>query len=327
MAEVLGAVAAAAQLTAICVALIELTKGIKRRSSTLRNYQDQLAQLNQLSVNISSNPLLQTEDIELHIRNIISLLSQHTLQSSTKKSRASQVLLFFTQERTIARLFGDLERHKTTLSLIINEIQSGALHEIRSNLVIMPRPGNHTKTFDPSILSFPPSMDEDKQMVLADRKTAEESPGSSEASGPSSCLEDTTSEENVKAEVEYWADFQKRHFPNRGTTAGTWAACIADGNMKQNNGLLVEGDASPESIQPEDDAKDPEVYMGCVVKRGGIQVNGSEIRYSTGGMPKIIRPPRGQYFGCSSSTDKSEDKGPKTHQINGRYIGPYTRSA
>jgi hypothetical protein len=138
MAEVLGAVAAAAQLTAICVALIELTKDIKRRSSTLRNYQDQLAQLNQLSANISSNPLLQTEDIELHTRNIISLLSHHTLQSSVTKSRASQILLFFTQERTIARLFGDLERHKTTLSLIINEIQSGALHEIKRTLVIMP---------------------------------------------------------------------------------------------------------------------------------------------------------------------------------------------
>jgi hypothetical protein len=327
MAEVLGAVAAAAQLTAICVALIELTNGIKRRSSTLRNHQDQLAQLNQLSVNISSNPLLQTEDIELHTRNIISLLSQHTLHSSIKKSRASQVLLFFTQERTIARLFGDLERHKTTLSLIINEIQSGALHEIRSNLVIMPHQGNHTKTLEPSFLSSPPSLDEDKQMVLADRKTAEESPGSSEASGPSSCLEDSTSEENLKAEIEYWADFQKRQFPKRGTTAGTWAACKADGNVLQINGLLVEGDASLEPTKPEDAVDDPEVYMGCTAKRGANQVNGSEILYSMGGVPTIIQPPRGQYFGCSISADKSEDKGPRSRQTNGLYIGPYTRPA
>lgn len=327
MAEVLGAVAAAAQLTATCLALIELTKGIKRRSSTLRNYQDQLAQLNHLSVNISNNPLLQTKDIELHTRSIISLLSQHTLQSPPKKNRASQILLFFTQERSIARLFGDLERHKTTLSLIINEIQSGALHEIKSNLTIMPHQGNIANTLDPYSLSSFPSLDEDKQMVLGGRKPAEESPDSSEASGPSSCLEDLASAEDAKAEQEYWEKFEKRHFPNRGSTAGTWAACKANGNMIQINGMLVEGDASPESIDPEDNVKDPEVYMGCTVKQGGFQVNGTQILYSTGGLPKIIRPPRGQYYGCSMSTDKSEDKGPKTRQINGRHIGRDTGPA
>jgi len=187
--------------------------------------------------------------------------------------------------------------------------------------------GNHLKTLDPSSLSSFQSQDEDKQMVLAGRKTAEDSPGSSEASGPSSCLEDIASEEKEKADIEFWERFQKRQFPNRGTTAGTWAACKADGNMLQVNGLLVEGDASPDSIQPADDVKDPELYMGCTVKRGGVQINGSEFRYSTGGVPKIIRLPRGQYFGCSISTDKSEDKGEKTRQINGLYIGPYTGPA
>lgn len=138
MAEVLGAVAAAAQLTATCLALIDLTKRIKSRSSTLKSYRDQLLQLHALSDSIACNPLLQTPEVELHTRNIISLLSHQTLEASLRKGLVLQTLLFFTQERIISRLFIDLERHKTTLSLVINDIQSRTLHQIQDSLSNMP---------------------------------------------------------------------------------------------------------------------------------------------------------------------------------------------
>lgn len=137
MAEVLGAVAAAAQLTATCLALIELTKRINSRTSTLENYQKQLLQLQHISESISSNPLLQTPEIELHTRNIISLLSDRSLEPSLKRNRISQIILFFSQDRTISRLFIDLEKHKATLSLVINEVQSRALHQIQNSISTM----------------------------------------------------------------------------------------------------------------------------------------------------------------------------------------------
>jgi hypothetical protein len=137
MAEVLGAVAAAAQLTATCISLIELTKRIKSRSSTLKSYQSQLLQVQRLSNTISSNPLLQTPEIELHTCNITSLLSEHTLKSTPPTHRLSQVLLFLSQERTLLRLFEELERHKATLSLLVNDIQSRALHQIQNDIGTM----------------------------------------------------------------------------------------------------------------------------------------------------------------------------------------------
>jgi hypothetical protein len=138
MAEILGAVAAAAQLTVTCLALMDITKRIKTRTSTLENYQKQLLQLQQISESISSNPLLQTPEIELYTRNIISLLSEHNLEPSLKRHRLSQIILFFSQDRTISRLFIDLERQKASLSLVVNEIQSRALHQRHLVAIIKP---------------------------------------------------------------------------------------------------------------------------------------------------------------------------------------------
>ena len=104
MAEVLGAVAAAAQLTASCLALVDFLKKVKNSSSILQDYQTQLLQLKDIAKSISTNSLLQTPDIELHTRDIASLLSDQVEKLSAKSSRLSQLVLFLSQDQVIKEL-------------------------------------------------------------------------------------------------------------------------------------------------------------------------------------------------------------------------------
>lgn len=157
MAEVLGVVAAATQLTATCLAMMELTTSIKGGASAVRGFQKQLQELQSLADNISYNPLLQTPEVELHTRNLLAVLSHNNFDSLLQKRRVVRALLLLQQDRAITTFFEQLERRKTALCLVINDIQSRTLHQIQVDISTMADhegPGN-TRRREPTSRNEP----------------------------------------------------------------------------------------------------------------------------------------------------------------------------
>jgi hypothetical protein len=349
MAEVLGAVAAAAQLTATCLALIELTKQIKGRTSTLVNYQNQLLQLQHLSESISSNPLLQTPEIELHTRNIISLLSHQTLESSLSKGRVSQIILFFSQDRSIARLFIELERHKTTLSLVINEVQSRALHQIQNNLTTMSErrgtantKASRVKTMSDNVASrsrrselptsapIPSSPDPlNSSLVLPSSNPddiatdgqgavvvyrsggSSQSTASSESSNPQHSWERYPEMRRAAA----WMDLHRSYFgPN--PPKSTYVGCESHGPGNLVNGISI--GPGLDSAAEKTTASFAETYfLACTAKNGGHTVNGTEIWTHAGNEPRTYPVLEGHYVGCDLLDGDKGEEGQNSTLVNG----------
>lgn len=134
MAEVVGVVAAAAQLTGACLSLIQLTERIKGASSMLSNYQSQFQELHNLSISIAQNPLLQTEEIFSHTQSLLSFIRSSSLELHLQRGLISRTWYLIRREKQLAETASSLERRKSSLSLTINDIQARALYDIRSNV-------------------------------------------------------------------------------------------------------------------------------------------------------------------------------------------------
>lgn len=134
MAEIVGVVAAAAQLATACLGLLDATKRIKRAPQSLQRYQVQLENIQHISFHITQNPLLQTVEVEAQTKLILSLIEESSRTLLTAKSRLSQFWTLVRQEQTFLEGFNTLERHKTSLLLVIDSIQASTLHSIRSDI-------------------------------------------------------------------------------------------------------------------------------------------------------------------------------------------------
>jgi hypothetical protein len=355
MAEILGAVAAAAQLTATCLALMEITKRIKTRSSTLENYQKQLLQLQHISESISSNPLLQTPEIELHTRNIISLLSEHNLEPSLKRHRVSQIILFFSQDRTISRLFIDLERQKANLSLVINEVQSRALHQIQSNISTMSDQrgtdkmksgkgkrvatqdaGSQSRSRRHRALQIPSSPDPLQSAVVIPVRPQPQleglSGGSQEEPRVAADESDTASQSSAPSGVPKpspsWSKFEQLsyaaacfdlsgHFLKGIQPKASFVGCSAYGRGDIVNGPNIEHSSK---ITPQQAAAmiDEEThYVACTAQNGGHVVNGPQVWTTEETEPETYPASRGHYKACDLLADDEENNIEKTTIING----------
>ncbi|CRK22054.1 hypothetical protein BN1708_013286 [Verticillium longisporum] len=109
MAEVIGIVAAAFQLAAACMRLMETIKTIKGSSKTLKEYQKQLQDLRNLSATIGQNPILQTAEVNAHTQSLLVLINT-------------------------------IEKRKTSLSLVILSIEAKTLDQIRVDVKSMATP-------------------------------------------------------------------------------------------------------------------------------------------------------------------------------------------
>lgn len=137
MAEVLGVVAAAAQLASACLGLLELTEKIKSSSSTLLRYQNQFQELHALSLSISQNPLLQTEEVFSHTQSLLIFLQHIPLEPLLQKGLLSRTWGFIRKDQYLSETSNCLEQRKSSLSLIISDIQERAIYDIRADIRVL----------------------------------------------------------------------------------------------------------------------------------------------------------------------------------------------
>jgi hypothetical protein len=355
MAEILGAVAAAAQLTVTCLALMDITKRIKTRTSTLENYQKQLLQLQHISESISSNPLLQTPEIELYTRNIISLLSEHNLEPSLKRHRVSQIILFFSQDRTISRLFIDLERQKASLSLVVNEVQSRALHQIQSNISTMSDQrgtdkrksgkGKHVATEDTVSQSrsrrhraqqIPSSPDPLHSAVIIPVRSQPQlkslSGGSQEEPRVPADESDTTSQSSAPSRAPNpspsWTKFEQlsyaaacfdlaRHCFKESQPKASFVGCSGYGRGDITNGTNIEHDYKITPQQAAATIDEDTHYLACTAQNGSHVVNGTQVWTTEETEPVTYPARRGHYKACDLLADDEDDGVERTTIING----------
>lgn len=156
MAEILGAVASASQLAVLTMGLLDTVRKIKGASEILRKYQQQLQEVQVLSESISRNPLLQTPDVDFHTRSILVSISQNNLERRLQRSWLSRTCTFLYKDRDLVEFFIVLDRQKSSLSLVIENIQSRALHQIQSDIRAM---NTLSPTFEKP--STPPDSDDE----------------------------------------------------------------------------------------------------------------------------------------------------------------------
>lgn len=172
MAEIVGVAATAAQLAMACLSLMDFVKKIKGGTSTLEKYHQQLQELKGLSTSISKNPLLQTPEIGLQTEAILSIINNNCLLSLRHKSRLLRTWGFLLSEQDLLEDFTALERRKTSLSLIVEQIQCRALYEIQADIRIMAdRKLPSPPTADP-LAVVPYTQGADKSQVLSGSSTS-----------------------------------------------------------------------------------------------------------------------------------------------------------
>ncbi|XEV05190.1 hypothetical protein FSHL1_010477 [Fusarium sambucinum] len=134
MAEIIGVAASAAQLGAACCSLIDILRKIRGCATVLKNYYNQLQELQSLSISISENPLLQTPEIETQTRALLSTINNNCINSLLRKKKLLRAWGFLYREQDLLDIFITLERQKSTLSLTIHQVQSKALYQIQTDI-------------------------------------------------------------------------------------------------------------------------------------------------------------------------------------------------
>ncbi|KAJ2975441.1 hypothetical protein NQ176_g5517 [Zarea fungicola] len=137
MAEVLGVVSAATQLASLCGSILSLLKKIKSWPSTLQSYNIQLRDISLLSISIAHNPLLQTLEIESLTQSLLALISKANLSSLLQRHKVFRGLYLLFKEQDLLDTLTAVERQKLSLCLSIEQIQSVALYEIRTDIQSM----------------------------------------------------------------------------------------------------------------------------------------------------------------------------------------------
>lgn len=283
MAEVVGVVAAAAQLATASLSLLEMTRKIKGGSRALQNYNQNLQELHSLSYSISQNPLLQTPEIGIYTKSILSILEANSLAPLTQKNRWLRTWAFISREKDLQDTFVILEQRKASLSLVIEHIQAGALHEIQSDIRTMSRnPFTRGQTFDitPGIANRDQRSDGPRELqpaadppapptgeIILRQTSAHEAPGS----GAGKKLYDDAYYENLQRGLDEAIKARAR----MAGPGSLYLGCEAGSESTQVNGPSVIGngeDASKLTRKIKFDGK--AMYIGSTKKGDGKQVNG-----------------------------------------------------
>ncbi|KAH6973692.1 hypothetical protein BKA56DRAFT_104847 [Ilyonectria sp. MPI-CAGE-AT-0026] len=325
MAEIIGVAASATQLVAMCVSLLDLIKKIKGVSSTLKKYHQQLNELRSVSESISTNPLLQTPEVGSHTQTLLAIIDDNSLSYLLRKGRFFRTLGLLHKERDLLDAFSSLERHKTNLSLLIEDIQARALHQIQSDIkfIVNMSSSHATASLDLEIagneIDLPPLHSKTTSMVLHDPSRNQQTSGDTQGmpvtrSRPiSSAMPNNTQQPRESQQSSYQT--QKK------PTQKNWERCDAARDVSQTNGFLLAGTSKIPKMEP--------VFFpgsfnfkDCQKQGSGTQVNGVEIKNSDDEKPVAFPDFNGTWSNCHSrgngGPDGTEIEG-EVLQVNGVY--------
>lgn len=313
MAEILGVVAAATQPAATCIGLLDLTRKLKGGSSTLRDYQRQLQELHNLSEAISCNPLLQTPEVGVYTCSLLTVIHENDLKPLIERGRFLRSWTFISKDRELSEVFAALERQKTSLSLLIHNIQAQAIHQIQSNVQDManslcsdlefpvdshiepqnttPRSLTTAMVSQDSDMTNTPTTDDNQTSLVVFRKTDGDATG---RHGPHPSTPRTTEEEFDRV-LKMRDKVLERH-----PKAGFSYNCVARYGGTQHNSVLVTGD---EEVQPMVNTLlqgPPDVYMDCYSMGGAIQSNAPRVFHTGGVEIDMSQREKDFYVNCDS---------------------------
>ncbi|KAH6686323.1 hypothetical protein F5X68DRAFT_15224 [Plectosphaerella plurivora] len=323
MAEIFGAVASASQLAVMTMGLLNTIKKIKAGSKTLKRYQQQLQEVQVLSETISRNPLLQTPDVDYHTRSILVNISQNNLEHRLQRGWLSRTYTFLYKDRDLVEFFIILDRQKSSLSLVIENIQSRALHQIQSDIRAMCKPSppfenpstppdSETETSPISSPKYtePKSMDRSskssagRDQTRKNTKTSDRKPESDIPQGTY-----TTEEAKLRRDMEILMEFAERW---QGAKGSHWHNCVAGNGVSMQLGPLIDAsliDNSPEPFEINPSSFD--TYTGCTSVGTGNSNQGVQVEYSRSedlNQNKFKRVQYNAYFrGNNTGPVKDED--------------------
>ena len=317
MAEVLSIVAASAQLAETCLTFIEFTKKIKGGSSALRRYHEQLQDLSNLSKSISRNPLLQTTEIGNHTRTILSILSENSFDHLLHKSRFHRTVYFIRQDRALAALFAELEKRKTTLSLVISNIQSTTIHQIHGDIRAMA--GNDASSWEGDSgcdTEFPTDHTKKSSKRFSSSVSPFSRTGDSGTGVSTSPKMPDSQRTSTSAYGRFAPEFARReatmnfirNTPELANAPGLWMDCTAGDGVDQDNSDVFEvDDTTAGGYRATNHPDGVSYYYGCVKSGVGSQRNGPIFEYSGSVMPdtSTYRCPR--YIDCDFPSAAADD--------------------
>ena len=175
MAEMVGVVAAAVQLSAACLSILDFISKVKGGSSALREYQERLGQVRSLCVEISTNPLLQTPEVKSITCSLLRVVDASDIRGLIENKRLRLPFIFLFQERKIAEVCTALDRKASFLALLINHLQAQALYHLQNTIDGITTPA----TSSPSTsISVQGSMSPAQQSPVSPSTTATSEPPS-----------------------------------------------------------------------------------------------------------------------------------------------------
>lgn len=328
MAEIVGVAASATQLAVMCVSLLDLMKKIKGGSSTLKRYHQQLNELRSVSESISTNPLLQTPEVESHTQTLLAIIDDNSLSHLLRKGRLLRTLGFLHKERDLLDSFSSLERHKTNLSLLIEDIQARTLHQIQSDIkVIVNMSSSHPVASFNQDLKISGSQSDIlplhststtslvRRVPFYDQQTSGDTQGTSVIPSPTffNAMSNNTQQPRGSQQSSYQTQ--------EGPTHRSYEDCLAAPGVHQTNGTLVAGTPNRPNVES---VFWPGTFSfkGCQKHGSGTQVNGIEIENSDDGNHVVFPDINGSWIDCQSKgngPDSTIIEG-KARQINGVYV-------
>jgi hypothetical protein len=140
---ILGASAAAIQLTGLALKLTRLTndisKGSKEAPGVIQRHFDTINQINGISRFIMGNPALQTDSIASILRTMLGCMHKlSTILENLGAHSLTKIFNYLRKEKEVNSLLDQLVKEQQLLILSINEIDSGMLSDIRNQTALIP---------------------------------------------------------------------------------------------------------------------------------------------------------------------------------------------
>lgn len=314
MAEIVGVAASATQLAVMCVSLLDLMKKIKGGSSTLKRYHQQLNELRSVSESISTNPLLQTPEVERHTQTLLAIIDDNSLSHLLRQGRLLRTLGLLHKERDLLDAFSSLERHKTNLSLLIEDIQSKALYQIQGDIKVIANMSSNLPVASSNQDMETKAREKDNSSFLPSTTSALVPPAQSFNQQTSGQIQ--VSEVLLRTLLSSLSNNQTAQQFVHGTQIGSshrqYTGCKATAGADQINGIAFNG--SFKHLKTET-VSIPGVssYNNCQKFGSGTQVNGIEIEIAEDGKPVVVPDYSASWDNCEVSAE-----GPDAASIKGR---------
>ncbi|KAH8676913.1 hypothetical protein BGZ61DRAFT_535896 [Ilyonectria robusta] len=320
MAEIVGVAASATQLAVMCVSLLDLMKKIKGGSSTLKRYHQQLNELRSVSESISTNPLLQTPEVESHTQTLLAIIDDNSLSHLLRQGRLLRTLGLLHKERDLLDAFSSLERHKTNLSLLIEDIQSRALYQIQGDIKVIANMSSNLPVASSNQDMDTTAREKDNSSFLPSTTSALVPHAQSFNQQTSGQIE--VSEVLLRTLLSSLSNNQTAqqfvHGAQIGSSHRQYTGCKATAGADQINGIAFNGSFKHPKAET---VSIPGVssYNDCQKYGSGTQVNGIEIEIAEDGEPVVVPDYSASWINCgvsAESPDAASIKG-RVCQVNG----------